>query len=75
MKLSYQLRARYAQHLKHAQNHITRTVAAMDSCCAHGTLPMRPTTVHGCHCSSDMVLRMLKVLGISSAELVSVLQC
>ena len=37
MKHTYQLRARYAQHLKHAQNHITRAVAAMDSCCARGT--------------------------------------
>ena len=64
MKHTYQLRARYAQHLKHEQNHITRAVAAM-----------RTTTVHGCHCSSDMVLRMLKVLGIPSAELVGVLQC
>jgi len=42
---------------------------------AHDTLPMRTTTVHGCHCSSDMVLRMFKVLGIPSAELVGVLQC
>ena len=29
-------RARYAQHLKHAQNHITRAVAAVGSCCVHG---------------------------------------
>ena len=36
MKHTYELRARYAQHLKHAQNHITRAVAAIDSCCAHG---------------------------------------
>ena len=64
LKHTYQLRARYAQHLKHTQNHITRAVAAMDSCCAHG-----------CHCSNDMVLRMLKVLGIPSAELVGVLHC
>ena len=41
--------------------------------CMGGT--MRTTTVHGCHCSSDMVLRMLKVLGIPIAELVGVLQC
>ena len=64
LKHTYQLCDRYAQHLKHAQNHITRAVAAMDSCCAHG-----------CHCSSDMVLLMLKVLGIPSAELVGVLHC
>ena len=64
LKHTYQLRARYAQHLKHTQNHITRAVAAMDSCCAHG-----------CHCSNDMVLRMLKVLGIPSAALVGVLHC
>ena len=64
MKHTYQLRARHAQHLKHAQNHIIQAVATM-----------RTTTVHGCHCSSDMVLRMLKVLGIPSAELVGVLQC
>ena len=36
---------------------------------------MRTTTVHGSYCSSDMVLRMLKVLSIPSAEFVGVLQC
>ena len=64
LKHTYQLCARYAQHLKHAQNDITRAVAAMGSWCARG-----------CHCSSDMVLRMLKVLSIPSAELVGVLHC
>ena len=36
MKHTYELRARYAQHLKHAQNHITRAVAAIDSWWAPG---------------------------------------
>ena len=44
-------------------------------CGMASTLPMRTTTVHSCRCSSDMVLRMFKVLGIPSAELIGVLHC
>ena len=54
----------YQLRARYAHGQLLCAVAGMDSCYAHG-----------CHCSSDMVLRMLKVLSIPSAELVGVLHC
>ena len=65
---------RSGQYLTHAHSHITRAVAAMDSCFSlvrphqhgialgHALGRGRPnkaqTTVHGCRCPGDMAVRM-----------------
>ena len=63
---------RSGQYLTHADSHITRAVAAMDSCFGlvrprqHGIAVMRPnkaqTAVNDSHCLGDMALHMRKVL-------------
>ena len=68
---------RSGQYLMHKHSHITRAVAAKDSCFSlvsphqHGLAVSRSrafspdkakTAVHGCHYPSDMAVRMRKVL-------------
>ena len=70
---------RYGQYLTHAHSHITRAVAAIDSCFRFSLVPgyamlMRPnkgeTAVHGCHFLGDMAVLVRKVLTIPRSCLV-----
>ena len=61
---NYQLRDLANTLRMHAHSHITLVVAAMESCFV---LRQDKAAVHGCHCRSDMAVRMRKVLARSQS--------